>query len=184
MSGATYLILPGWGGSGPEHWQSRWAHELSGAQRIEVEDWFRPSRVEWLGALDRAIGAAAAPPFVVAHSLGCIALAYWAAAATRPLAGALLVAPPDLELPTATPNLRVFAPLPRTRLPFPSHVVASDNDSYASVPRSRQLAADWGSDFTVLRRAGHINGASGLGSWARGRALLQRLVEATTAAAA
>ncbi len=181
---AVYIILPGWGGSGPAHWQSRWASELPGATRVEVDDWFRPTREDWIGSIDRVIAAAPTPPYVVAHSLGCVALAYWAQSATRPLGGALLVAPPDLDDPKASAHLKVFAPLPRARLPFPSHVVASDNDPYATVACARALAASWGSELTVVRRAGHINAASELGDWARGRAVLQRLVDSTPPVAA
>ncbi len=186
----TYLLLPGWGGSGPEHWQTRWETELPAARRVEVNDWFRPTHEDWIGAIERAIATADEPPVVIAHSLGCIALAHWAeltrGRATGQLAGALLVAPPDVELPPSTQraSLHVFAPVPRATLPFPSHVVASDDDPYASVATSRSLAAAWGSGLTVLRRAGHINAASNLGSWQTGRNILQRLVDDRIAVAA
>ena len=37
------LTLPGWQGSGPEHWQSRW-EALHGFIRVEQHDWMRPLR--------------------------------------------------------------------------------------------------------------------------------------------
>ena len=92
-----HLIVPGWGGSGPDHWQTHWERELPDASRLEVADWYAPRKDDWLRALDDAIRRAAAPPIVIAHSLGCIAVAHWAASSRRPLRGALLVAPADLD---------------------------------------------------------------------------------------
>ena len=39
------LLLPGWQGSGPDHWQSRW-EQLHGHLRVEQHDWQRPLRGE------------------------------------------------------------------------------------------------------------------------------------------
>jgi predicted alpha/beta hydrolase family esterase len=169
------LIVPGWGGSGPSHWQTYWEHELPYATRLEVPDWHVPRRSDWLRALDDAIRRAAAPPIVIAHSLGCVAFASWAASAARPVRGALLVAPADVDRADAPLFLREFAPVPRTRLPFFARVIASDDDPYATLPRARQIAADWGADLTVLQRAGHINAEAGFGPWREGRAWLTEL---------
>ena len=72
-----HLIVPGWGGSGPDHWQTHWERELPDASRLEVADWYAPRQDDWLRALDDAIRRAPAPPIVIAHSLGCIAVAHW-----------------------------------------------------------------------------------------------------------
>lgn len=173
-----YLIIPGWGDSGPEHWQSHWQRELAGAHRVAMSDWSLPRRADWVETLDRAIRAAAAPPILIAHSLGCVAVAHWASAASDPIPpvqAALLVAPADLDRPECPEPLRDFAPLSRRRLPFAVRVVASDNDPYAALPRIRQLAADWGAELTVLSGAGHINADTGFGPWREGRALLDAL---------
>lgn len=170
-----HLIVPGWGGSGPAHWQTCWERDLPHATRLEVPDWIRPHRADWLRALDAAIGGAATPPIVIAHSLGCIALASWAASAAHPVRGALLVAPADVDRAGCSSFLRDFAPVPRARLPFPARVVASDDDPYASLDRARQFAADWGAQLTVLHRAGHINAEAGFGPWREGRAWLSAI---------
>ncbi|NVB84659.1 MAG: alpha/beta hydrolase [Kofleriaceae bacterium] len=167
---ARFLIVPGWAGSGPDHWQSYWEEDLAGATRVEMPDWLEPRREGWIAALDAAIASCREPPILVAHSLGCIAIAHWAARRRRTIRGALLVAPADVDRSTAV--LAEFAPVPRHTLPFPSRVVASDDDPYATLERSRELARDWGSAFTVLERAGHINAASGLGRWREGHVLL------------
>ena len=61
------------------------------------------------------------------------------------------------------------------RLPFRSIVVASRDDQYITMDRAREYAAAWGSELVDLGDAGHINAASGLGTWAVGYGLLQRL---------
>src|SRR5215475_11034403 len=86
-----HLIVPGWGGSGPDHWQTHWERELPNASRLEVADWYVPRKDDWLRALDDAIHRAAAPPIVIAHSLGCMAVAHWAVSTRHPVRGALLV---------------------------------------------------------------------------------------------
>jgi predicted alpha/beta hydrolase family esterase len=172
------VIVPGWGGSGPLHWQTQWQRELPQARRIDVADWHAPGRGDWLRALDDAIGAAEAPPILVAHSLGCMAVAHWAASATRAVHAALLVAPADVDRAGCPEPLRAFAPVPRGRLPFPSHVVASDDDRYATLDRARRMADDWGAELTVLHGAGHINVESGFGPWRDGRRLLDAIAGA------
>ena len=37
----TVLLLPGWQGSGPDHWQMRWA-KVHGYSVVEQNDWLRP----------------------------------------------------------------------------------------------------------------------------------------------
>lgn len=173
-SAAPYLIVPGWGGSGPAHWQTHWERAL-GAHRVEMPDWDAPRAADWVRALDEAIRGVEVAPVLIAHSLGCIAVARWAASTARPVRGALLVAPSDLDREGCPDVLRGFAPVPRARLPFPARVVASDNDPYAALPRAQQMAADWGAAVTVLPGAGHINVASGHGPWQDGLRLLDRI---------
>jgi predicted alpha/beta hydrolase family esterase len=168
-----YLIIPGWAGSGPEHWQTHWERELEDARRVEMHDWLEPRRSDWVQALDHAIRDAAAPPILIAHSLGCVAVAHWAATGGRPVRGALLVAPADLDRASCPPALLGFAPVPRARLPFAAHVVASDDDPHAALDRARQMAADWGASLTVLSGAGHVNADAGFGRWREGRELLR-----------
>lgn len=168
-----YLIIPGWAGSGPTHWQSHWEDALPGAERVEMTDWLEPRRADWVATLDRAIRGAGEPPILVAHSLGCIAVAQWAAQHASPVRGALLVAPADVERAGCPDHLRDFAPVPREALPFPSHVVASTNDPYASLSWAFEIADVWASNLTILRGAGHINPSSGFGPWPDGRALLE-----------
>lgn len=175
---AQVLTVPGLDGSGPRHWQTHW-ERVPGFSRVELPDWSSPRRDAWVTALDAAISAQPGPLVLAAHSLGCHAVAAWAA--LRPgidedkMAGALLVAPPDLEGPDCHERLRDFLPVPRRTLPFPSMVVASRNDPYASFDASRQMARLWGSELVDAGRAGHVNADSALGEWSAGLRLVARL---------
>jgi len=42
--------------------------------------------------------------------------------------------------------------------------------------RGAELAAAWASDLHMIARGGHLNAASKLGSWPRGRAVLAGLL--------
>lgn len=174
-----YLIVPGWQGSPDEHWQSHWHSTLPNSARVEQADWLTPKREDWVAALEQAIAADDSPVILIAHSLGCITVAHWAANASpsllRRVRGALLVAPADVERPACSPALRNFAPIPHTLLPFPSQVVTSDNDPAVSAPRAMQLARAWGAEAGVLSGAGHINVKSGHHRWEQGFAYLYRL---------
>ena len=180
MSGARVLVVPGYGDSGPDHWQSRWEAADSRLRRVVQRDWLEPKLADWLTALDGAVAACDSPPVLAAHSLGCVLIAHSVRRAGRPVGGALLVAPVDIDATARTiPEVASFAPVPLIRLPFPTIVVASDDDIHVSPERAHAFARAWGSRFVRLANAGHINGESGFGEWPQGRALLDELVRAT-----
>lgn len=175
------LTVPGLGGSGPSHWQSLWEVSRPDTRRVELGMWNTPHRNAWVTKLDQAIRAAQGPVVLAAHSLGCLAVAWWAALAGQPygspVAGALLVAPADVD-GTGHAALRPFAPSPRQILPFPSILVASSDDPWAHIDHSRSLAAAWGSVFVDAGAQGHLNADSKLGWWSEGQRLLERVVDA------
>ena len=173
---APVLVVPGWGDSGPGHWQTLWEQALPGLRRVVQRDWHYPVRTEWVQTLERDIRAASQPVVVVAHSLGCIAVAHCAQGGPLPVRSALLVAPPDVEHPDFPPVIEGFAPIPRARLAFPSVVVASRNDPFSDLERSRALAEAWGSRFVDAGRSGHLNTDAGFGPWPLGEALLAELL--------
>jgi hypothetical protein len=87
----------------------------------------------------------------------------------------MLVAPPDLNLASgALPALASFTPLPLARLPFPSLVVASENDPYTSIEAAAGFARKWGGKFMNVGAAGHINVDSGHGPWPEGEGIFRR----------
>jgi predicted alpha/beta hydrolase family esterase len=178
------LTVPGLDGSGPAHWQTLWEAREDRARRVDMGDWARPNRNMWVNRLNLAIHRAQSakgsrPIILVAHSLGCLTVAWWAhyeqPAYGDPVIGALLVAPPDVDGPLREPRLQGFAPTPLGPLPFPSMVVASRDDPWGSFDHSERLATFWGSKFVDAGDAGHINADSGLGGWDDGRRHLSRL---------
>ena len=178
----TVLTVPGLGNSGPAHWQTLWDQSRLDTRRVDLGMWDTPHRNAWVTKLDQTIAQAQAPVILVGHSLGCLAIAWWASLSPQPygwpVAGALLVAPFDVDRATITAELSTFAPAPRAPLPFPSILVASTDDPWIDLDAAHSLAVDWGSHFIDAGAAGHINAASGLGWWPEGQELLGRVIEA------
>lgn len=176
-----YLIVPGWQGSSAEHWQSHWQQVLPECTRVEQDNWLLPEQQAWVAQLQRQIVADRRPVVLIAHSLGCVTVAHWAAQAPSALLarvrGALLVAPADVERQDCPAALRNFAPMPSFPLPFPSLLVGSSNDHAATAPRALEFAQQWGSDAVILPNAGHINVQSGHHCWEQGFAWLYQLQE-------
>jgi len=72
-SDVDILMVPGWQGSGPGHWQSRWERNLTTARRVELRDWVGSDKDKWVGAIIDAVATSVRPVVIVAHSLGVIA---------------------------------------------------------------------------------------------------------------
>ncbi|QYU66150.1 alpha/beta hydrolase [Leptolyngbya sp. 15MV] len=174
------LILPGIDNSGPTHWQSLWENELENCERVQFGMWNNPHRNTWVNKLNAAITAAGSPVVLVAHSLGCHAVAWWNRLEREPagkVLGALLVAPPSLfGVGASSSRLSAFGPVVRERLRFPAILAASRDDHYASYAESRKMARLWGCRLVDAGWLGHINAESGIGSWQFGRYLLDRLI--------
>jgi len=168
----SIIIVPGWRDSGPGHWQSLWAEQLTGTVRVQQDDWISPVRSAWVRAIGQTILAQDGPVVVVAHSLGCIATAHLPPEVAARIQGALLVAPADPERRGALVD---FAPAPCEKLPYRSVLVASSNDPFCPVRLAGAYARAWGSEFVRIQDAGHINIDSGHGDWPLGLALLQSL---------
>ena len=182
MNACNVLILPGWQGSSPDHWQSRWecAH---GYMRVEQHDWLHPLRGDWISRLEDVLLACDGPAVLVAHSLGCQHVAAWAAHSrnTHLVSAALLVAPPDVERDDMRALLPSWSPIAMGALPFASSLLASSNDPYCSPARARQFAVAWDAEFTEAGPRGHLNAESGLGDWPQAHDQLRQLMRDTSA---
>lgn len=169
------FILPGLNNSGEQHWQSIWEREY-GFTRIEQSDWDTPVKDIWIKTIDDTLqNHDPEKVILVAHSLACSTVAFWAAKYNRKIKGALLVGPSDTEADTYPPGTSGFKPMPVNKLPFPSIVVASADDYYVSIERAKYFADCWGSKFVNIGNAGHINVASGFGKWNEGLKYLKEL---------
>ncbi|OLP61381.1 alpha/beta hydrolase [Xaviernesmea oryzae] len=177
-SEADILIIPGYTNSGPDHWQSRWEGKLSSARRVEQAEWSKPVREDWVRRVVEEIAAAEKPVVLVAHSLGVAAAIHAIAEADHgKIAGAFLVAPPDVANPQIRPkHLMSFGPYPRTPLPFPSLVVASRNDPFGAFEQAEAIAADWGALLVDAGESGHLNSESGHGPWPEGSMVFAKFI--------
>ncbi len=172
------LLLPGLGNSGPDHWQSHWEKANPEFTRVEQRDWYTPSAEIWVEQLNREIVSSSTPAILVAHSLGCSLVARWSREHRGPVAGAMLVAPSDVEAAIYPAGTTGFTPMLVESLPFRSIVVASSDDPWVSVERATEFARGWESEFVLLGPRGHIGSLAMLGLWPEGRTILQVLLNA------
>jgi predicted alpha/beta hydrolase family esterase len=178
MKPSNVLLLPGWENSGPLHWQSLW-ESRHGYVRVEQHDWMKPLRGDWVARLEDVLLQCDEPAVLVAHSLGCILTAAWAAHSqnTHRVKAALLVAPGDVERPEIRDQLPSWCPIELQALPFPSVLLGSRTDPYCEFERTRLFAYAWNAQFMDYGDCGHINADSGLASWPEGHVLLQDLMK-------
>ena len=166
---ADILIVPGYTNSGPDHWQSRWQDRLSTAHRVEQDAWAKPVREDWTARFAEYVNKAQKPVVVIAHSLGVATALQALPECNNRIAGAFLVAPPEVNNPKIRPkHLMTFGPYNEDPLPFPSIVVASRNDPFGSFDHAGHMANAWGSQLIDAGEAGHINAESGHGPWPEG----------------
>jgi len=172
------LLLPGLGNSGEKHWQTFWHEKFKNSKRIIQDNWDEPIREDWIARLKEEVQKLEGPTILVAHSLAVSLVLHWASSNNdKNIVGALLVAPADVDSREHTPEIiRNFSPMPIIKLPFPSIVVASENDPYASFERKKYFAEQWGSDFVNVGQQGHINSDSDLKYWEEGQLILQQLI--------
>lgn len=171
---APVLIIPGYHGSGSEHWQSWLERQLPAATRVSGIDWETPVLADWALRVRDTLARAPRPLRLVAHSFG--ALAAVVAAADRPdqVADLILVAPADPErfdfaglrpeyAPAEQPTLS--AALPLRPLQVRGHLVFSRNDPWLAPHTAQALARTWQLTPYDAGAAGHINAESGHGPW-------------------
>lgn len=174
---AEILFLPGFKGSGPDHWQTRWETRLSAARRVNMGDLHKPVFEDWRANLVKTVAQCQKPVVLVAHSIGAAVAVQAAGRYGGKVAGAFLVAPPEVENPAIRPrHLLTFGPARRDPLPFPSVVIASRNDPFCSFEKAEEMAADWGSLFMDAGDSGHINHESGHGPWPEGLMVFARFM--------
>jgi len=172
----TYFIIPGLGNSDENHWQTHFENSGENFIRINQKSWDEPDGEDWIQNIEQAVLAHEPSSVVlIAHSLGCTAVAQWAKHFPKAIKGALLVAPSDIENPVYKFPMTGFTPIPLEKLPFKSIVVASSNDVWVSEDRAKFFADAWGSEYVNIGKAGHINVASGYGEWPSGLELLKKL---------
>ena len=174
----NYLIVPGLGNSGPEHWQTYFETTGNNFKRIIQREWDAPVCKDWVTTIDKVL-ADYDPTTVIliGHSLGCTTVAHWATQNKKKIKGALLVAPSDVEAQQYSFPAKGFAPIPKEKIDFKTIVVASEDDQWVSLARAKYFADNWGSEFINIGKAGHINAASGHYNWNEGLKILKKLTD-------
>jgi serine hydrolase len=168
------VIVHGWQGNEPDHWQTWLAGQLTEADRDvrypELPDADAPQLDDWMSALDAALDGLPDDGFdVVCHSLGGLLWLHHVHAGDGPRpARVVLVAPPSPH--TTVPELAPFLPAP-LEIDLVRHaadgtvLVGSDNDPYcvegAAVAYGRPLKMP----TTVIPGGGHLNVEAGYGAW-------------------
>lgn len=178
----TILIIPGLRDHVEEHWQTYLAKKLPNCRTVPPMQTDKLNLDARIDAIEQQLATIEGPVILVAHSAGVLMTVHWAARFKRPILGALLVAPPDLNAqwpenyPTSA-SLQQFgwSPLPTQPLPFPSILVASSNDYLASLDAATQMANQWGSRLYNAGDVGHLNPASGYGEWPLAEQLIDAL---------
>jgi predicted alpha/beta hydrolase family esterase len=121
----TVLIVPGLRDHVAEHWQTLLQARLSKTASVPPLEHDKLSCAARVAALDEAIAKIDGPIVLVAHSAGVMITVHWAQHHNRPIQGALLATPADLEhpMPAGYPTLEVleengWLPFPRKPLPL------------------------------------------------------------------
>lgn len=178
----TVLFVPGLRDHVEDHWQTHAAKALPGSVTVAPLTSDRLSRAARVAALDEALQSIAGEVVIAAHSAGCLMVAHWAQQATRPIRGALLATPANVEnpLPPGYPTLAElegggWCPIPREPLPFPTIVAASRNDPLAAFARVADMAEVWQAQLHDAGEVGHLNPPAGFGPWPAGLDLIAAL---------
>ncbi|MEU2234434.1 RBBP9/YdeN family alpha/beta hydrolase [Streptomyces vietnamensis] len=170
-----YVTVPGYTGSGPDHWQTHLENTYAGFSRVVQDDWATVDRDRWVARLDETVRSIDGEVFLIGHSCGSVTIAQWAAThGDSRVVGALLVAPADVEAADTLPAISPQAPLPAVALPLKTHLVVSDNDPFLSLERALALAETWGSTVETVPGGGHLATRDGYGPWSHAATLIER----------
>jgi predicted alpha/beta hydrolase family esterase len=168
------VIVYGYEGSGPGHWQ-RWLEVELQRRAVpvmlpELPDPSAPHKDVWVAALAEVLaGVRGEPVTLVCHSLGCWAVDHLFA--ERGVCGAraaLLVAPPSPFL--VFEPVDSFFPPPRQSAAWApiaaqTLLVGADNDDFTSPEEFEEIAEKIGVRCQIIPGVGHVNVDSGYGPW-------------------
>ncbi len=170
------VIVPGWNGSGPGHWQTWLGGQLRDAGRQVRQPAFadvdHPVLDDWLADLRAALDGLPDDGFdVVAHSLGAV---LWLHHVSRPASTAprparvALVAPPSPALDE--PDVASFFPPPLDidtvrRGADGTVLIGGDDDQHLPEGIADAYGRPLKMATTVIAGGGHLNTESGYGEW-------------------
>lgn len=180
------LILHGWGGNKPAHWQEHLYTALTEAGATvhypKMPSPTAPDRDAWLAIIGETLNEIAAGKgdqklTVVAHSLGSISWLHYAASesaipniADRVLLVASPYVIPEIPPTDAPPGVPGFFPPPLSKegiakVARETVFIASDNDDYATFEQTKAYSDRLELPLHLLSGAGHISPYWGYGEW-------------------
>ena len=169
-----FLILHGWGGSGPEHWQSWLGRRLSAAgETVRYPLLPQPDNPEltpWLATLRSELRAMTGARIVICHSLAVLLWLHHAQGTdAEAVDRLLLVAPPGPSANNSQVATFFPAPLDARALRRSAReilLVCSDADPFCPEQAAKIYSAPLGIETHRLPPAAqHINVAAGYGPW-------------------
>ena len=176
----TFLILQGWGGNKPEHWQEwlggRLREEGANVHYPKMPEPGSPKLAAWLIRVHEAVKELPdSGVTVLCHSLGAITWMHYSTAVERRVADrALLVAPPYVArgLPPADtpPGVGGFFPPPLDSAAIrlaarETTLIYGENDCYGTEDQTKAYADALGIPMHMLPGGGHISPYWGYGEW-------------------
>lgn len=176
MSSREYLIIHGWEGSGPDHWQTWLANKLTAADESvrypRLPDPDRPVRERWMEAINTEVAAMEGQRIVICHSLGSVLWLHYAQQeAFVPVSRLLLVAPAGPKTLESIDEVSGFLPIPLDaenihKSANDIRLVSSDGDEHCEEGADDYYGEKLGLTTDILPpKAGHINTDSGYGPW-------------------
>ena len=187
MATEVFLILHGWGGNKPAHWQEHLVTKLKAAGKRcyypLMPDPGAPNLEAWQSRLKEELAKISsevpdAAITVLTHSLGSVNWLHLVnsrgASAAKLAEKVLLIAPPYIVpqvLPIDVPEaVAPFFPPPCNAAAVKAAatltvMIASDTDDYSTYDQSCGYARDLGIEIFKLPGAGHISPYYGYGEW-------------------
>jgi predicted alpha/beta hydrolase family esterase len=171
----SYLIVHGWAGNEPTHWQTWLAERLRSTRDHvrypELPNFDQPDLTEWLAVLTSELNASFTSPqprTVVCHSLGAILWMHHAARRGARVDRVLLVAPPGPDCGIA--EVEAFFPVPLDAQAIRAAaretiLVYADDDPYCQSGAATVFAGPLRIPSVLIPGGGHLNVAAGYGPW-------------------
>lgn len=170
------------------HWQERWSANIKTAKLIDCPKAPLPKEQLfqlWVEHIAQSINATTGPIVLIAHSFAVAAtlqaLELLAQEDKDKLKGGFFVAPSMFHF-TAQGELELTdeldaSPYPNAPLPFPSFILASNNDHKVSQAQAQELCQKLESFFLDTGANGHIDETSGHGPWPEGLLVFSQFMQ-------
>jgi uncharacterized protein len=165
----AFLLLHGYEGNAPEHWQGWLSRELAaGGETVRYPDLpepLQPRIDDWLAVLrDELAALGDSDVTVLGHSLGAALWLHHAARGGREADRVLLVAPPGPSW--ANTDVHGFMPIACTAVASDEALlVCSADDPYCTVAEAHRYARDLAVPLELIQGGGHLATADGYGPW-------------------